>query len=139
MTSRRIGAALRYLWASPTTFIGLVVAFALLRRGHMAVVNGVVEAHGPLLDRALAFTPLAGGADAMTLGHVVLGRNAQVLEFTRAHERIHVRQYECWGPFFVPAYFLASAYAYARNRDPYFDNRFELEARLSPMAVSRSD
>jgi hypothetical protein len=104
----------------------------------MAIINGVVEAHGPLLDRALiSFTPVAGGADALTLGHVVLGRNAQVLELTRAHERIHVRQYECWGPFFVPAYCLASAYAFARHRHPYFDNRFELEARLAPIALER--
>ena len=117
MTPARIGAALRYLWACPTTFIGLVVALALLRRGHIAFVDGVVEAHGPLLERALAsFTPLAGPADAMTLGHVVLGRNALVLELTRAHERVHVRQYECWGPFFLPAYFLASAYAVSRGR-----------------------
>ena len=138
MTLPRITAALRYLWASPTTFVGLVVAFALLRRGHIAVVNGVVEAHGPLLERALAsFTPLAGPADAMTLGHVVLGRNALVLELTRAHERVHVRQYECWGPFFLPAYFLSSAYAAFRGRDPYFDNRFELEARMAPIALER--
>ena len=131
---------LRYIWAGPTTFVGLVVAFALLRRGHIALVDGVVEAHGPLLERALAsFTPLAGPADAMTLGHVVLGRNALVLEMTRAHERVHVRQYECWGPFFLPAYFLSSVYAAARGRHPYFDNRFELEARLAPMAVSRGD
>ena len=138
MTFRRIGIALRYLWASPTTFIGLVVAFALLRRGHIALVDGVVEAHGPLLERALAsFTPLAGPADAMTLGHVVLGSNALVLELTRAHERVHVRQYECWGPFFLPAYFLSSAYAVSRGRDPYFDNRFELEARMAPIGFER--
>ena len=61
----------------------------------------------------------------MTLGHVVLGRNARALEVTRAHERVHVRQYESWGPFFLPAYFLAGAYALAMGRHPYFDNRFE--------------
>lgn len=122
---------LRYLWASPTTFFGLVVTFALLRRGHIAFVDGVIEAHSPLLARALAtLTPFAGGADAMTLGHVVIGRDARVLELTRAHERVHVRQYEMWGPFFLPAYFLAGAFAAAHGRDPYLDNRFEREARL---------
>jgi hypothetical protein len=121
---------LRYLWAGPTTVIGLVVALALIRRGRFACVDGVVEAHGPLLGRALAsFTPLARGADAMTLGHVVLGRDARALEATRAHERAHVRQYESWGPFFLPAYFLAGAYALAIGRHPYFDNRFERDAR----------
>ena len=122
---------LRYLWASPTTLLGLVVAFALLRRGRLALVDGVIEAHSPLLERALAsLTPLARGADAMTLGHVVLGRNARVLELTRAHERVHVRQYQWWGPFFLPAYFLAGAWAFVCGGDPYFDNRFELEARM---------
>ena len=96
---------LRYLWAGPTTFIGIVLAFASLRRGHVAIVDGVIEAHSPFLRRALAsFTPLARGADAMTLGHVVIGRDARALEMTRAHERVHVRQYEWWGPLFVSAY-----------------------------------
>jgi hypothetical protein len=129
---------LRYLWASPTTFLGLVVAFALLRRGHAALVDGVIEAHSPLLSRALAsFTPLAHGADAMTLGHVVIGRNAHALESTRAHERVHVRQYEWWGPFFLPAYFFAGARALACGGHPYFDNRFELEARRAEIGIGR--
>lgn len=125
---------LRYLWAGPTTLIGLVVALALMRRGRLACVDGVVEAHGPLLERALAsFTPLARGAEAMTLGHVVLGGNARALDATRTHERVHVRQYESWGPFFLPAYFLAGAYALVMGRHPYFDNRFEREARQAEM------
>jgi hypothetical protein len=121
---------LRYAWASPTTLVGLVVAFALLRRGQAALVDGVIEAHSPMLGRALnRLTPLAGGAAAITLGHVVIGRNAQVLETTRAHERVHVRQYELWGPLFVPAYFTAGLCALAQGRHPYYDNRFEREAR----------
>jgi hypothetical protein len=125
-----VNRLLRYFWAGPTTLIGLVLAFALLRRGHVAIVDGVIEAHSPLLDRALAaLTPLARGAEAMTLGHVVLARNARALEVTRTHERIHVRQCESWGPFFLPAYFLAGACALAMGRHPYFDNRFEQEAR----------
>jgi len=121
---------LRYLWAGPTTVVGLFVAFALLRRGHAALIDGVIEAHSPLLDRALArLTPLAGGAAAVTLGHVVIGRDARALETTRAHERVHVRQYELWGPLFVPAYFAAGLWAFAQGRHPYYDNRFEREAR----------
>ena len=121
--------AFRYLWAGPTTLVGLVLAFALLRRGRVAVIDGVVEAHGPLLDRALAWcTPLARGADAITLGHVVLGRDARALEMTRAHERVHVRQYEAWGPLFIPAYLFAGMSALIRGGHPYFDNSFEQEA-----------
>ncbi len=121
---------MRYLWASPATLLGLVLAFSMLRRGRASVVDGVVEAHSPLLARALAaVTPLAGGgAVAMTLGHVVIGRSAHALEATRAHERVHVRQYEMWGPLFIPAYFIAGLYELTRGRHPYFDNRFEREA-----------
>jgi hypothetical protein len=78
-------------------------------------------------------TPLACGADAMTLGHVVIGRDARALELTRDHERVHVRQYESWGPFFVPAYLCAGACAFLQGGHPYFDNRFEREARRAPM------
>ncbi|MEO5742599.1 MAG: hypothetical protein ABIS29_18590 [Vicinamibacterales bacterium] len=123
---------LRYLWAGPTTLIGIVLAGASLRRGHVAIVDGVIEAHSPLLRRALAsLTPLAGGAEAMTLGHVVIGRDARALELTRSHERVHVRQYETWGPLFIPAYLLAGAWAFMRGGHPYFDNSFETEARLA--------
>ncbi len=119
----------RYLWASPTTLVGLVVALALLRRGRATLVDGVIEAHSPLLGRALYWlTPLAGGAHAITLGHVVIGRDARALETTRAHERVHVRQYELWGPLFVPVYFAAGLYELARGRHPYYDNHFERHA-----------
>lgn len=127
----------RYLWAAPVTLAGLAIAFASLRRGDVAIVDGVIEAHSPLLRRALAsLTPLARGADAMTLGHVVIGRDARALELTRAHERVHVRQYEWWGPLFVPAYLVAGMYALIRGGHPYFDNRFEREARLAVIKES---
>ncbi|HUP40946.1 MAG TPA: hypothetical protein VM115_12560 [Vicinamibacterales bacterium] len=130
---------LRYLWAGPTTVIGLALAVPSLRRGHVAVVDGVIEAHGPLLQRALATcTPLARGADAMTLGHVVIARDARALDRTRVHERAHVRQYELWGPLFVPAYLLAGAWALLKGGHPYFDNRFEREARESEMSTATS-
>jgi hypothetical protein len=124
-----VGRLLRYLWVGPTTCIGIGLAVASLRRGHVAIVDGVIEAHSPFLRRALAsLTPLAGGADAMTLGHVVIGRDARALELTRDHERAHVRQYELWGPLFVPVYLLAGVYALIQGGHPYFDNRFEREA-----------
>ena len=39
-----------------------------------------------------------------------------------------MRQYERWGPFFLPAYLLSSLVALLLGRDPYLDNRFEREA-----------
>ena len=44
------------------------------------------------------------------------------------HERIHVRQCERWGPLFLPAYLLASAFIALRGGNPYLDNPFEREA-----------
>lgn len=128
---------LRYLWASPATAIGLVMALAAVATGGSSAVHGgVVEAHGGaatwFLTRVAGLW-LRGGAAAMTLGHVVIGRDAEALQFTRSHERVHVRQYERWGPLFLPAYAASSAVAWITRRDPYLDNRFEAEAyRLAP-------
>jgi hypothetical protein len=69
-----------------------------------------------------------GGVAAVTLGHVVLGASVTALAETRAHERVHVAQCERWGPFFLPAYALASLWARLRGRDAYRDNPFEREA-----------
>jgi hypothetical protein len=101
----------------------------VLPNGRFAVVDGVLEVHGPLLRWALRrLVPIPGGAAAIALGHVVLGRDRAALESTRSHERVHVRQCERWGPFFIPAYLTASAWAIVRGCDPYFDNAFEREA-----------
>jgi hypothetical protein len=71
---------------------------------------------------------------AITLGHVVLAQSEADLVRTRAHERIHVRQYERWGPFFPALYLVASLIAFLEGGDAYFDNRFEREAReAAPM------
>jgi hypothetical protein len=48
---------------------------------------------------------------------------------------VHVRQYETWGPLFLPAYLMASLIAALRGRHFYFDNAFEVEAyRAEPPA-----
>lgn len=127
-----MGKLLRYIWAGPTTVLGLPLAALALRGGSVKLVDGVVEAQGPILAWALArLVPLGSGAQAITLGHVVLARNARVLEVTRAHERVHVAQYERWGALFVPAYLAAGAWALIRGGHPYFDNRFEREAEAA--------
>jgi hypothetical protein len=78
--------------------------------------------------RLLRRVPIRGGALALTIGHVVIGRDPSALDRTRAHERVHVRQYERWGPLFLLAYLGASAGLIAARRDPYLDNPFEREA-----------
>lgn len=122
--------ALAYLWALPTTLIGVpFVLLALLTGGGVRLVRGVLEVHGGLIAYLLQHaTVLKGGAKAMTLGHIVLGLDRQVLRHTRRHERVHVRQVERWGPLFIPAYLLASVWAAARGGHPYLDNTFEREA-----------
>lgn len=95
---------------------------------------GVLEAHGPGIAALFDLLSPRRAIAAMTLGHVVIARNATTLASTRAHERVHVRQCERWGPCFVPAYLAASALEWLRGRDPYLDNSFEREAwREAPL------
>ena len=119
-----------YLWALPNTLFGL--AWAMLARltgGGCSVYTGVVEAHGGWVASVLGRLPFVkGGAMAITLGHVVLAQSAAALDVTREHERVHVRQYERWGPLFIFAYVLAGAWQWAHGKDPYRDNPFEVEA-----------
>lgn len=117
------------IWASPWSLLGLVVGgAALLRGGRVGRTGRVLEFHGPLIALLLRRAPIQGGASAVTLGHVVLAADVAQLVRTRRHELVHVRQYERWGPLFVPVYFLSSALAWARGDHPYFDNAFEQQA-----------
>lgn len=122
----RIG---RYLWAGPASLVGLTAIVLGFWRVRCRVVEGVVEAHGPLIAWGLRNLAVhGGGVAAITLGHVVLGLDALTLDWSRAHERVHVRQYERWGLLFLPAYLIASALAVSRGGHFYFDNAFEAEA-----------
>lgn len=119
-----------YLWVAPASLLGLsLVPIAWLQGGKVAVVEGIVEVHGGIitwfLNRGL---PWAGPAAAMTLGHVVWGADQHCLDSSRAHERVHVDQYERWGPLMLPLYLGYSLVLAIRGFDPYFDNPFEQEA-----------
>ena len=122
----------KYLWALPTTAVGLLfVVPTLLTRGRAQWIDGVLELHGGatawFLRRGTNLW-LPGGAAAMTLGHVVLGLDAPTHARTRAHERVHVQQCERWGALFLPAYLLCSGVLWCRRRDAYRANPFEQEA-----------
>ncbi len=118
----------RYLWAFPVTLLGLLaVSLSLLTGGRARMHTGVLECHGGFARFLLCVTPVR--AQAMTLGHVVLGRDAACLDRTRAHERAHVRQAERLGVLFPLAYLGASAFAVLRGRHFYRDNWFERDAR----------
>ncbi len=121
-----------YLWVLPNTLLGLAVApLVFFPGGRGEVVDGVLELWGTPFELLLqSFTGLAGGgAAAMTLGHVVLATDDRARRVTRAHERVHVRQYCAFGPFFLPAYFLSSLACILRREDPYYANAFEKHAR----------
>jgi hypothetical protein len=116
---------LLYLWALPTTMVGLLaVVPTLVTGGSMRCVRGCLEIHGGFSTWFLG----RFGASAMTLGHVIVATSEQAHHRTREHERVHVRQVERWGPLFLPAYGIASLLAWWRGWDHYLDNRFEREA-----------
>lgn len=127
---RSIGRGLTYCWAGPNTLIAFVLfGPAALLGGGLQIRRGVIELYGGLVGWVLRnLTVLPGGAAAMTLGHVVIGVDRAALDRAREHEHIHVRQYERWGPLFIPAYLACSAWALLRRRHFYRDNAFEREA-----------
>jgi hypothetical protein len=119
-----------YAWASPVTVCALSLVFLGVATGGSArVVLGVVEVNGGLVTWILRRgMPWSWPVAAMTLGHVIIGRDADCLEHSRSHEHVHVRQYERWGPSFIPAYLSASLWCWLRGYDAYLDNPFEREA-----------
>jgi hypothetical protein len=117
---------LRYFWASPTTFVGLVAGLVTLcSGGRVQRRSGALEFHGGLARWLADWV----GFGAMTLGHVIIGRDPSWLAICREHEQAHVRQVERWGVAFIPAYLLASLLAWWEGGHYYLDNRFEREAR----------
>lgn len=117
--------ALGYLWAAPCSLAGLLAGAVLLLAGGRAQrVEGVLE----IAARA-APGPTRLRFHAITLGHVILGTDPVTLARLRAHEQVHVRQYERWGPLFFLAYPAASAWLWLRGGRPWRDNPFERQAR----------
>ncbi len=120
------------LWVAPCSAVGAVPALLLCAAGATARrVDGVVEvafdSERHPLARTLARLPFS----AITLGHVVLARTHACHAVHRAHERVHVAQYETWGPLFFVLYAASSAWQLLRGRRPYVDNHFERQARIA--------
>lgn len=113
------------------------LAIGLLLGGRFRRVAGVIEVESPRIGRVLS--KLWVPAAALTLGHCVLGSSRRALERTRRHERVHVRQYERWGPAFIPTYLMISIWLYALGRDGYRENPFEREAYESEISDGQQD
>jgi len=126
---RRLSVFLRYAWASPATAVGLLFSLvAMLAGARPRVVDGIVEVGGGHLPTLMASLPRCGRFGAITFGHVVIGLDHSLLRRVRAHELIHVQQYERWGVLFFPLYATSSLLQLLCGRDPYRDNAFEREA-----------
>lgn len=126
---RTLFAMAKIGWASPWTLFGILIgAIALATGGRAQRTGRVVEFWGGGAETFLRVFPWVAGASAVTFGHVVLARNQEVLTACRAHELVHVRQYEQWGPLFVPAYLACWAGLWLVGKHPYFDNPFERQA-----------
>jgi hypothetical protein len=121
---------LAWCWASPNTLVGLLLAVLCGTRPRWH--EGVIEAQGRGLEKLLGHR-----AQAITLGHVILARDVALLEFHRDHERRHVRQYECLGPFFLPVYLTIGAWVWLRGGRPYRDHPLEIQAGLDRNPTGR--
>lgn len=95
----RIAAA---AWAAPATLLGFCVASAAggHRRWEPTIGVWLVEdGTGPVADAQRAL-----GWIANTIGYVVIGRDGSLPPRTLAHESVHVRQHERFGPLLLPVY-----------------------------------
>lgn len=131
-------AVAKVVWAAPCTAVGVLPALLLCAAGASARrVDGVLEvgfddARHPVA-RLLGLLPFT----AITLGHVVLAVTHACHADVRAHERVHVAQYETWGPLFFLLYAGSSAWQLLRGRRPYVDNHFERQARRAEAGAGR--
>jgi len=118
-----------YLWAAPISLAALPAALlGAATGGRIRLHRGVLEAHGGVLRPVLSRGIPGFAIGAIILGHVVLAAGADVLAESRAHERVHVRQYERWGALFLPLYLLSSLLALVRGGSVYEGNAFEIQA-----------
>lgn len=118
-----------YVWASPNTAIGLLLGLAMTFVGaRVRAVRGVLEIDGGWIGSGLSHPASRFPFHAITFGHVILATDAASLDAARDHEHVHVRQYEAWGPFFLPAYLASSAWQLICGRRCYRDNWFERQA-----------
>ena len=119
----------RVVWASPYTALGLLIGGGGLCFGARVQVRGrAIEFYGGGVKWFIDHLPQGQFTVAMTLGHTILAPTEAALDIARKHETVHVLQYERWGPFMLPAYFLSSAYMWMTGRRFYRDNPFECEA-----------
>jgi hypothetical protein len=70
---------------------------------------GIATPHADAIARRLPFR-------GIVFGHVILAVTRKELQGIRAHERVHVDQYERWGPLFFFAYGASSLWQLLHGR-----------------------
>lgn len=118
------------LWASPCSAIGVALAcIPLLAGGQARWTSGALEVtyreNDESCGRLVRKLPFRG----IVFGHVILAVTRSELVRIGPHERVHVQQYERWGPLFFFAYAASSVWQLLRGRGAYWDNHFEVQAR----------
>ena len=127
---------LKIIWALPNTIFGIFFGIlGVLTGGSWQRQGRTIEFWGGIVGWILKKFPIGSyGAAALTLGHVILAQDADLMRRSRKHENVHVKQYEHWGIFFLPYYFLGWLYlstlkfAFGKDVNPYRDIPFEKEA-----------
>jgi len=118
-----------YIWAAPNTLLGIWLGLVIIVfGGRVRFMDGVAEFHGGLVGNFFASRPRLFCFGAITIGHVILGTCHNELNALRVHEHVHVRQYERWGIFFLPAYALSSLWEVCHGRNGYWNNCFEKQS-----------
>lgn len=117
-------------WAGPLTTIGAVLALLAGRRPRWDPRLQCLVVRGMRGPSAAALR--AVGADANTIGQVVLSRRDTPPATLLAHEAVHVRQLERLGPLIVPLYaWLGAIYGY---RDHPLERAARLGARRAQLS-----
>jgi hypothetical protein len=127
---KHLHGIVKMLWAAPCSAIGTVLAGLLLLAGGKAKWScGALEVayreNQAGCGRLARNLPFRG----IVFGHVILAVTRDELLSIGAHERVHVRQYERWGPLFFFAYGASSLWQLLQGRGAYRDNHFEVQAR----------
>ena len=126
---RHFQLIIRYAWVSPATAVGLLSSIIAMCAGATPrIVDGTIEVAGGHLHCLVSRLPPCARFAAITFGHVIIGLDHPLLSRVRAHELVHVQQYERWGVLFFPLYIASSVAQFICGRHPYLDNAFEREA-----------
>jgi hypothetical protein len=122
-----VGRAVSRVWVGPLTAAGFLLAALGRSRARWDEELGCYVARGVRGPSAGALR--AVGAQANTVGQVVLARTPDPSPALLAHEAVHVRQGERLGPLLLVAYvWLGARYGY---RDHPLERAARLGARLA--------